>query len=126
MSKPMMKCGHAANASHQGEPTCVICWPDPKAREIADDAPDLTGRTARCAYWRGGCKSQQPSSTSLAFFEYCGPGSKFAEGTCGNCGLYEEVHHSDHPNAKRCECKKFEPQGDPGYDKYYCGCLGWE
>ncbi len=122
----MMKCGHAANASHQGEPACVICWPDPRSREVDDQGPDLTGRTARCSYWKGGCKSQQPSSTDLAFFEYRGPGSDYAERTCKNCGAAEAPHDPGHRYHKNMNCKKgFEPNGDPGFDTYYCGCMGW-
>lgn len=72
MDTPMMKCGHAANATTKRDgkdiPSCVICSPKPEAT-IIDDAPDsLEGRMAKCAY--RDCKSAQPSSSNLAFFEH--------------------------------------------------------
>jgi len=88
--KPMMRCGHAANATNEGKPCCCICsglsgddW------KVTCDEPDLSGRVAKCAYNNtvGMCKSTAPSSTELAFFE----------------------HKPD------CE-----------FDRYYCGCLGWD
>ena len=70
---PMMKCGHAANATTKdGEgnsvPCCVICTGiDPGAMEIDGSPPSLEGRTARCPY--RDCPSERPSSPDLAFFE---------------------------------------------------------
>ena len=67
-TKPMMKCGHAANAKKpDGSPVCVICIGiKPEAEQVADEPPKLDGRTAKCAY----CKSTVPSDTRLAFFEH--------------------------------------------------------
>ena len=44
--KPMMKCGHAANAvDKDGNPCCAICAGfTPNAFIVDDSAPDLTGR----------------------------------------------------------------------------------
>ena len=84
-SKPMMQCGHAANAVDKdtGAPCCVICAGISGADYMTVvTTPDLTGRMARC-----GCGRQQPSSTGLAFFEHL---------------------------------------PDKQYDKYYCGCRGWD
>ena len=69
MGKPMMQCGHAANAKdNQGNPCCVICAGiNPGAKTIATDLPDLDGRKAKCGY---GCGSTRDSSTDLAFFEH--------------------------------------------------------
>lgn len=104
---PMMKCGHAANAvDKDGNPCCVICFmaTGDASTQIAEQ-PKLDGRTARCTYYGKGvgrhderpsseraksphaCKSEAPSSTSLAFFEH----------------------------------KPSEP-----FDRYYCGCFGWD
>lgn len=67
-TKPMMECGHAANATSKGDPVCAICVGlHPGARVIAEAQPDLTGRTAKCSYR---CGSTAPSSTSLAFFTH--------------------------------------------------------
>jgi len=101
-------------------PTCVIC----DCTEIDPSAPDLTGRKARCSYfnqrinppgtYHGSecgkcnqryreknstiCQCQVPSSTTLGFFAYTGPGSK---------------HYS-------------AQQGPKEFDQYYCGCASWE
>jgi hypothetical protein len=78
--KPMMKCGHAANATTKGKPCCAICtgirsgW-----NEIDEHAPSLDGRMAKCT-----CGKTVPSSMSLAFFENCPdkPNDRFY------CGCY--------------------------------------
>lgn len=107
MSTPMMKCGHAAMAQHTKEdkttePSCVICWPDPKSLQIDSEYKPPENRMARCSYYgrtpkgtnhssetckRGEiCKCEKPSDVELAFF-----GQRVGE-----------------------------------YDEYYCGCFGWE
>lgn len=103
MSKPMMKCGHAAQAiDGKGDPACVICHPDPEARIVANPAPSLEGRRARCAYYGSvptgrnhssnhRCKRSDPclceedSSATLAFFEHK-PGKDFDGFYCGCWG----------------------------------------
>lgn len=67
MSKPMMKCGHAANASVGEKPVCAICIGIvPGAEEVDDSPPNLKGRMAHCVY----CGSMRPSQMDLPFFEY--------------------------------------------------------
>lgn len=61
MNKPMMKCGHAANATVNGKPACAICM----CEEIAK-TPDLTGRFAKCPF----CGHETESNINLPFFEY--------------------------------------------------------
>lgn len=97
MTTPMMRCGHAANATHVtpagSQPSCVICTGitqlddgrDP-ALVIDDDPPDLNERTAVCLDRSGGHKPVV-SSPSLAFFR----------------------HRPDHDT-----------------DEYYCGHAGWD
>ena len=106
MTTPMMKCGHAANATNTatGKPSCAICAGLTPDALIVDDAPpDLTGRAARC--WHYGqrapgkcesnygtrlgqvCLAEQPSSPGLPFFE--------------------------------------ARPGEP-HDRFYCGCWGWD
>ena len=86
MSKPMMKCGHAANAvTADGKPSCVICAGIHPGHNIVDDAPpDLSTRTARCFYYgmvpsrnecsqcrgKDACGCERPSNTDLAFFAH--------------------------------------------------------
>lgn len=67
MNKPMMKCGHAANAYDQnGHPVCVICIGIVQgATGVDDNPPDLSGREAECD-----CGKRKPSSSDLAFFEH--------------------------------------------------------
>jgi len=95
--QPMMACGHTAQGvDGTGAPVCVICAGlTADARRVVE-APDLTGRKARCTYARGshvghngGRPKPQPvpSSTSLPFFS----------------------HQPDKPE-----------------DSYYCGCWGWD
>ncbi len=105
MAHPMMKCGHAANATSNGKPACVICAGISGGANmiVNDNPPNLSGRKARCSYYgtspkgrnyegesckRGEvCKCERDSSEELAFFEYC---------------LGKD------------------------FDKYYCGCWGWD
>jgi hypothetical protein len=114
--KPMMQCGHAANATAQGGPCCAICAPD-TAAYLPCDAPNLAGRQARCSYK---CKVV-PSSTALPFFEYLGPGSAAARERCKTCSYFEAAHR---PGTLACDT--FEPHGPYEYDRYYCGCRGWD
>lgn len=83
--KPIMKCGHAANAvDKNGNPCCAICVGfTPNAFIVDDRTPDLTGRKAKCFY----CGKERESSIELPFFEY---------------------------------------KPDKEYDKFYCGCGGWD
>lgn len=64
--RPMMGCGHAANATHNGQPCCVICFGIHKGASTIAETPDLNGRTAKCA----SCKNSRPSNVNLAFFEW--------------------------------------------------------
>jgi hypothetical protein len=107
MTKPMMMCGHAANATNAatGAPICAICaGMTPNAKIVDTTVPDLDGRVAICSYaqrstdpegfHQGGgqyarqqFKNGRESSTSLAFFKH-----QPAEAT----------------------------------DQFYCGCWGWD
>jgi hypothetical protein len=67
MSNVLMKCGHTGHGTTMnGDPCCVICWPDVESRTIDFDAPDLTGRKSRCS----SCGKVTDSSYELPFFEY--------------------------------------------------------
>ena len=68
MSKPLMKCGHVANAKDkEGKDVCVICVGiDPGATEVKDPNPKFEGRKAICAT----CGHETESRPELAFFEY--------------------------------------------------------
>lgn len=80
--KPMMKCGHAANAVRTGtnEPICVICIGiHPGADQVDDNPPNLTGRKACCAYGKHAIVDSTPN---LAFFEHK-PDKEMDEYYCG-------------------------------------------
>ena len=119
--KPMMQCGHAANATDgEGKPCCAICVGlDPGATIIAEK-PSLEGREAQCPY----CKKTVLSSWNLAFFEYKGPGSRAAEDACAKCAYYKSAHEKKLPGTPRMN-HYFVPHGPFEYDSYYCGCRGW-
>lgn len=103
--KPIMGCGHAANATDRdGNPSCCICAGlDPGALVVVA-TPSLEARKARCGHYGQtaprhknessfGCKAGQscdcerPSGVNLPFFEY----------------------RKNHP-----------------HDLFYCGCWGWD
>jgi hypothetical protein len=81
-------------------------------------ALDLTGRMARC----GLCGVEVPASEELAFFEYQGDGSVAATQGCKNCHYWLMAHNKD----SVVVCGNFEPKGDLGFDKFYCGCRGFD
>jgi hypothetical protein len=120
----MMECGHAANATTEGNPCCAICFMlDPGATVVSVSPPSLEGRIAVCPH----CKKTKPSSPELAFFEYRGPGSD----NCSKCG-YKAVAHSNlyptNPVTGRANPVKdhnFDPAGKET-DVFYDGCFGWD
>ena len=65
MKNPMMKCGHAANATSDGKPCCAICSPS-NGWDVVDNNAIVEGREAKC----GSCKNIKASSPNLAFFEH--------------------------------------------------------
>lgn len=123
--RPMMKCGHAANASYRrgdkqavirGDPRvkltpnvhlpcCAICAPSKEAYEIDPSPPDLRTREARCC----DCDARRPSSFDLPFFSYDGPGSPL-----------------DLDNATTHIPPKYRTKGGRPFDSFYCGCRGWD
>lgn len=110
-------------------------------------APDLAGRMARCTYYNGRkargpyssssckngrdaetCTCEEVSSRELAFFEFCGNGSRDAT-LCQHCGCVESAHSdSVCPRGLRTHAAgtRYEPQGGQPYDRFYCGCHGWD
>ena len=110
MFHPLMKCGCVAQGLcswHAGKeydppiPSCIIH----DCIEIAEKQPDLTGRTARCAYF--GSKKLRRSNDECKY------------GCCGK---------------ERCECGNvpssydlafFEYHPEEKQDRFYCGCHGW-
>jgi hypothetical protein len=125
MNKPMMVCGHVANAvDSKGSPCCVICIGIFPGAETVANTPDLTYRIAQCT-----CGAKVPSATNLAFFEFLGDGSPKALETCRKChySLWAHKPHNQIPfeGAPFANCT-FEPNGGFTFDSYYCGCRGWD
>jgi hypothetical protein len=83
----------------------------------------LEGRTAKCA-----CGDTAASSKTLPFFEYCGPGSKNATIVCAVCRYHKVAHGEINESTRRPGIvdHDFEPAGDSGEDRFYCGHRGWD
>lgn len=136
-SHPMMKCGCAAQGVMTAKAGVKFDTPIPSClihdcQEIADSAPDLTGRMAECAYRPAGHSLQPSDPEKLAFFEYRGPGSRWATDVC-KCGLSRKPHdeHGGKIPARKYAlvmkgCAGFTPRGPHQYDLHYCGCHGWD
>ena len=147
MSEPiLMKCGCVAQGVVKAIKGVPIDPPVPACvthgcAEPAGTKPDLTGRMAKCTYRhdvlkRGGLqrpgKSPVPSSFDLAFFEFCGPGSRRAAEYC-ICGYHRSAHDKNGGKCprnsltgKRTTDGGFQAQGPLEFDRFYCGCFGWD
>ncbi len=100
-----MECGHTAQAiDGEGNPACVICLGVHSGATVVDESPpDLEGRRARCSYY-----GRTPT------------GRNHGSRTCRR--------------GERCMCEVdsdpslafFEHKPDEDYDRYYCGCWGWD
>lgn len=83
----------------------------------------LATRVAKCS-----CGKEEPSSLSLAFFEFRGPGSNITR-MCDICGFNDVVHWPINPNTGRSHRARdhtFVPRSPLVHDTYYCGCRGWD
>lgn len=77
MSRPVMKCGHVANATCEGKPCCIICMPNKDAFIVMEEESNYDGRSARCTE----CGKIVNSNENLAFFKHTS--SEFDEYYCG-------------------------------------------
>lgn len=126
MDTVILECGHSANATNgNGEPSCAIHSDAQGGSTPVRLGPDLTGRQAQCQ-----CGNTATSSKGLAFFEYLGEGSREATDKCRNCGYgfvcHLEINTSTGRAGHKFQVCDFVPKGDVGYDRYYCGCRGWD
>jgi hypothetical protein len=136
MERPLMKCGCVAQGVLRARGGETLDPPIPayvvhECYDVADDKPDLTGRIAQCAYLPKG-HAPKPSSYDLAFFEYLGPGSRESSDLC-KCGFSKKPHDENGGRippkkyaANMKGCAAFTPKGPAEFDRYYCGCHGWD
>jgi len=108
MEKPMMKCGHTANAwriNKDGtkEHSCVICACTEQA-----EAPKLTGRKAKCTYY-----GQPVGMKNETYF----PKLMTQRNGRNCCGSIVESDMT---------LPFFSSHPDKEYDEFYCGCFGWD
>lgn len=73
-------------------------------------------RKAKCQ-----CGKIESNKDEMHFFDFTGDGS-FWSRLCSCCGFSEESHKSK----KAVKCSGYKPQGPLEFDKYYCGCNGWD
>lgn len=99
---PMMMCGHAANALDikTNRPSCVICM-STRSDLATTINPDYSfeKREARCAY-------DQPGA--------------------GGGGKYRKHTDGDSITPARMSLAFFESKPNEKWDRYYCGCWGWD
>jgi len=83
------------------------------------DAPDLEGRQMICAYFKTCKNGPHPTDPDSPFFEFEGEGS-YRASVCV-CGYTEKAHEKPH-----VKCNNYKPSGAREFDRYYCGCHGWD
>lgn len=93
----------------------------------------MNERMAKC-----GCGNTAPSIDrwKLFAFESTAEGSRNAVETCKHCRIHLVAHtvegmsHNVLSNRatviQRGICAGFEPIGEMEFDRYYCGCRGWD
>jgi hypothetical protein len=105
MPGPIMKCGHAAQGKDgNGKWSCVICWPNPDASIVDDNPPVFVGRRARCSHYGQKVGRKNECVT-------CRNG----DGRC-QCEV----------NSNPTRLAFFESCPNEEYDRFYCGCFGWD
>lgn len=98
MSK-ILRCGHAANATDgSGRPSCAICC----CSDVAEHQPTLTGRRARCRHFGHVCSGRGTPPEQR--------GRPCVSERPSDPGLLAFFEHRP---------------GEP-FDRYYCGCWGWD
>lgn len=120
MSKVMMKCGcisqsvrvtRLADGTESRVPSCIV-------HDTIEQAPmpDLTGRTARCAYYgrrfrpmgvRGGCECDICRARSDA-----------------TCRCEQPSDGGERMKVHGLPFFKHKPEAP--HDEFYCGCFGWD
>lgn len=109
-ARVMLKCGCTAYATTgDGKPSCVVH----DCTEVAEAAPNLAGRVARCTY--RGCRGRRTGPADPRI------GSSFY-GELRD-GEDRAVMPSDAPGHGP---PFFSHKPDKAEDEFYCGCFGWD
>lgn len=122
MKNIFLSCGCVSNSTNMktGQPSCVTHFDIPGGVHPIIP-PNLEGRKARCT-----CGRTEDSSLDLAFFKFCGPGSREATVVCKNCRYHDVAHRPEIWAKNEHVCHNFEPIGSFDTDRFYCGCFGWD
>ena len=121
MENIMLSCGcRAQSINGKGEPSCPTHSTMPGGVHPIE-CPNLEDRKARCD-----CGKVEKSSLDLAFFEFRGAGSRAGWNTRKNCRYDKVAHRPEITNKNKAVCLNFESIGSFEFDKYYCGCYGWD
>lgn len=115
-SRQMMACGCAAQGYSSGslqaphDPPVHVCV----IHDCVDvaEAPDLTGRIARCLYKHGICRNQRSRDSYRTGV------------TKPDYGQFDDNGRSFAPSSLNLPFFKHQP--DKPEDEYYCGCMGWD
>ena len=84
-----------------------------------------TTRHARCS-----CGHTEPSNPDRQFaFTDMSEGSTACNDRCANCA-YSPIAHTDEvrnqPHNRGRICDNFTPTPGMEFDRFYCGCRGWD
>lgn len=111
----VMKCGHSAQGTVEQDgkqiPACIICLgQNPAALEKDEVAPDLHGRKARCDQWGeipGGENHSPLNPSKCRRGEPCMCEEPSEKALAGGLPFFSHLPHAT-------------------FDRYYCGCRGFE
>ncbi len=106
-----MACGCAAQMINieDGSPYCFTH----DCNEVADEEPDLSGRTARCSI----CDCIETNASACKR-------SRAAGGIEACYGVVPEgKRRSEAPSS--LDLPFFEHRPNEEYDRFFCGCMGW-
>jgi len=108
MDKKIMECGCAPQGTTRIDGVDVDICITHMCTEPMEKQPDLTGRTARCAYF-GRTKPQR----------------RYANDECNyGCRGNPVCQCGEQPSDSNLAFFKYKP--DSPQDTFYCGCHGWD
>jgi hypothetical protein len=113
MKTKLMKCGcapqgHKTSTGGVKHDPPIECCLIHDCCEPMEEAPDLTGRTAKCTY-----------------FGRSKPKRRYANDEC-NYGCYRNPVCQCGKEPSRFDLAFFKHKPDEEHDEFYCGCFGWD